>query len=98
MPYLVTKKEDIEGALTLPAGEQFRCKRCGSDYFIQDAFNPYYTAPDRAGWYYFYLLAKCGKCGRLHRWTMLENTSDGMYPGRADRETSTMDPGANTRQ
>lgn len=81
MPYLVTNREGLEKISELPKDSAFTCGKCQSKAFMRDGFNPYYTIPDRAGYYHEWLLLKCGHCGRLHSINMVNHVDDGRYPG-----------------
>ena len=81
MPYLVTNREGLARIKEVPKNGAFQCGKCGSKAFMRDSFNPYYTSPDRAGYYHEWLLLKCGHCGQLHSINMVCHIDDGPYPG-----------------
>lgn len=91
MPYLVIDPTQIEKYPRLAEAIPFTCPNCGGTEFMRDAFNPYYTAPNRDGFYHEYLLVKCGSCGRVSSWHFTNHVEDGLYPG--ERPTDPLAPG-----
>lgn len=81
MPYLVVDRDNLDRVPRLQQAEPFACSQCGSTTFTRDMFNPYITAPDRAGYYHEWIVVQCGDCGHLHAWHFNAHIDDRAHQG-----------------
>lgn len=80
MPYLALENVPSGKMEVTDKSRRACCPNCGSTAWFRDMFNPYWTAPDRAGHYRWFFFMRCSACKKIFHITGNSHVDDGDMP------------------